>query len=59
MREDLPVGRPSWSLRDAVAAMESAGVERLAITDPDGTFVGMVSESEIVRLDEILDETGG
>jgi CIC family chloride channel protein len=59
LRDDLPVGRPSWTLRDAVAAMEAADVDILPVADGDGAFVGLVSESEIVRLDEILDETGG
>jgi CBS domain-containing protein len=54
-----PVGRPSWTLRDAVAAMERAGVDVLPVTDSEGTFIGVVQSSEIVKLDEILDETGG
>lgn len=59
MHVDLPAGRPSWTLRDAVAAMEDARVELLAVADADGTFVGVVREAEIVKLDDILDETGG
>lgn len=58
-RNDLPSGRPSWSLRDAVAAMEDHDIDVLAVTDAEGLFIGVVSESEILRLDEILDETGG
>lgn len=59
MRTDLPAGRPSWTLRDAVAAMDESDVETLAVTDADGYFIGVVLASEIVKLDEILDETGG
>ena len=54
----LPTARPSWTLRDAVVAMESADVDVLAVTDNDGTFIGIVAEDDIVKLDEILDETG-
>ncbi len=55
---DLPTARPSWTLRDAVAAMERAHVDVLAVTDDAGEFVGVVSEDDILRLDQILDETG-
>jgi CIC family chloride channel protein len=54
---DTPAARPSWSLRDAVAAMEDYDVDVLAVTDGDGTFVGVVQAAEIVKLGEILDET--
>ena len=59
MATAMPTARPSWTLRDAVAAMDSAGVDVLAVTDGDGSFIGLVSEDDIVKLDEILDETGG
>jgi len=38
--------------------MEAAGVEMIPVVDPQGNFVGTVSNEEIVRLDEILEETG-
>lgn len=56
---DAPTASPNWSLRDAVAAMEHSGHDMLAVTDNDDTFIGVVVESEIVKLGEILDETGG
>jgi CIC family chloride channel protein len=59
MRTDLPVGRPSWTLRDAVVGMESASTDVVAVTDSAGNFIGVVYYSEILKLDEILDETGG
>ncbi|MCY3850782.1 MAG: chloride channel protein [Acidimicrobiaceae bacterium] len=58
MATDLPVGQPSWTLRDAVAAMEEARVDLLAVTDASGAFIGVVTEDDILKLDEILDETG-
>ena len=58
MATDLPSARPSWTLRDAVAAMEASGTDILAVCDGDGTFVGVVDADDIVKLDEILDETG-
>jgi chloride channel protein, CIC family len=59
MATDLPTARPSWTLRDAVAAMDSVQMDVLAVTDADGNFVGVVTEAEILKLNEILDETGG
>ncbi len=59
MATDLPTGRPSWTFRDAMEAMDSAAVDLLAITDRDGGFIGVIRADDIVKLDEILDETGG
>ena len=59
MTTDLPAGSPSWTVRDAVVAMEGADVEVLAVTDSGGNFIGVVTEDDIVRLGEILDETEG
>ncbi|MEL6984211.1 MAG: chloride channel protein, partial [Actinomycetota bacterium] len=56
---DGPVARPSWSLRDAVAAMERSGDGVVAVVDQAGNFAGVVYESEIVKLGEILEETEG
>lgn len=56
---ESPTARPTWSLRDAVAAMDESDLEMLAVVDDDATFIGVVLESEIVKLGEILEETGG
>ena len=56
---DLPAAQPSWTVRDAVAAMDKADVEMLAVVTADGSFVGLVLEDDILKLDEILEETGG
>jgi CIC family chloride channel protein len=53
----VPTGRPSWTIRDVVAAMGNVDAELVAITDGSGSFVGVVRDSEIVKLDEILEET--
>ncbi len=53
----VPTGRPSWTIRDVVAAMGRVDAELVAITDGTGSFVGVVRDSEIVKLDEILEET--
>ena len=55
-RDDLPTGRPDWTLREAVGAMQAADVDRLSVVDPSGRFVGVVTTSEILKLDEILGE---
>lgn len=57
MTTDLPTGSPSWTLRDAVVAMDSADIDMLAVTDGSGHFVGVVTNDDVVRLGEILDET--
>ncbi len=59
MSADHPTARPTWTVRDAVAAMQEADVEVLAVIDEDGIFIGTVKELDILKLDEILDETGG
>jgi predicted transcriptional regulator len=56
---DMPAARPGWTLGDAMAAMERADVETLAVVDEGGTFIGTVDSTEILKLEEILDETGG
>jgi CIC family chloride channel protein len=58
MRRDAPAAEPSWTLRDAVATMEKASLDVLAVTDGSGVFIGVVDSDEVLRLDEILDETG-
>ena len=59
LNADLPAARPNWSLRDAIVAMEQADIDILAVTDAEGAFIGMLSADDILKLDEILDETGG
>ena len=53
MRTDFPTGEPGWTLRQALAAMEDADVDLLPIVG-DGAFVGVVTTSEILELDDIL-----
>ena len=59
MTTGLPSGSPSWTLRDAVVAMDGADIDVLAVTDGAGNFIGVVTEDDVVRLGEILDETEG
>lgn len=58
MRTDVPTVAPQVALREAVAAIEDADVDVLPVTD-GRSFVGVVTTSEIVRLDEILDQVDG
>ncbi|HZQ26842.1 MAG TPA: CBS domain-containing protein, partial [Acidimicrobiales bacterium] len=58
MVTDIPTGRPDWLIRDALTVMETADVDVLPILD-GGTFVGVVTVDEILKLDEILGEAGG
>lgn len=56
---DTPIAKPSWTIRDAVAAMDQSGWDLLPVVDGSQSFVGLVQASEIVKLESILDETGG
>ncbi|MEO2126124.1 MAG: chloride channel protein [Acidimicrobiales bacterium] len=57
VRVDLPAARPSWSLRDAIVAMEEAHIDVLAVVDDEHRFIGVIYENDILKLDEILEET--
>lgn len=58
MRTDVPVADLSWVLRDAAAAIEAAGTDRIAVCD-GGTYVGVITASDLVALDTVLDRGGG
>ena len=53
MRTDLPVIELDVTFRDALHSMEEADVDLLPVVR-DGAFVGVVTTSEILELDEIL-----
>ena len=53
MRVDWPRADLTWTLGAAVEAMETDDVDRLPVLD-DGSFVGMVTMGEILKLDAIL-----
>ena len=63
MRADYPTADAHMSLRDALTLMEHADIDLLPVVDdsaPNGpAFVGVVTTSEILKLDEILDQTTG
>jgi CIC family chloride channel protein len=58
MRTDLPIANPGMSIRDALALMEEGDVDLLPVVDGD-IFVGVVTTTEILKLDEILGQTSG
>jgi CIC family chloride channel protein len=58
MRTDFPVTKPQMSVREALRMMEDADVDLLPMID-DGSFVGVVTTAEILKLDEILGQTTG
>lgn len=58
MRTDVPVALPAWPLRDAIRAMDSSGVDRLAVCD-DGRFIGVITAAGLLQLDELLERTDG
>lgn len=54
---DVPVAKPTWSVSEAMAAMDAADVDRLAVVDGSDRFIGVVTKDDVIRLDEILDAT--
>lgn len=57
MRDEYPVGRITWTLRDAVSTMESGDVDALPIVDGEGRYRGLLSIDAILALGDILDES--
>jgi CBS domain-containing protein len=58
MRTELPVAAPAWTVSQAVQALTEHDVDRLAVCDGEH-YVGVITEEDVVRLDDILDATGG
>lgn len=56
MRSDVPVAGLDWVLGDAVAAIEDAGTDRIAVCDGD-TYVGVITAADLVELDTVLDRS--
>ena len=56
-RDEAPHADPSWSIAQAVRAMDATGRDLLPVTAADGTFVGIVTTADLLRLDEILRAT--
>lgn len=56
MRTDVPVANSVWLLGDAIRAIEDSGIDRIAVCD-SGTFVGVITATDLVELDEVLDRT--
>jgi CBS domain-containing protein len=58
MRTDFPVLKPDMTIREALAVMEGIDADLLPVVDDHG-FVGVVTTTQILRLDEILGESSG
>lgn len=54
----VPTAKPSWSLRDAMVAMERHDTHVIAVTDESENFIGVIDEAEVVKLGQILEDTG-
>src|SRR5581483_9125466 len=55
MRTDAPVGRPDWTIGQALAAMVGAGVEYLPVIGDDGALRGLAGTVDILDLDDLLE----
>jgi CIC family chloride channel protein len=58
MRTDFPVIKPDTTLRDALTIMEEVDIDLLPVVDGD-SFVGVVTTTEILKLDDILGQARG
>jgi CIC family chloride channel protein len=58
MRTDVPVASATWSMNEAIDAMTLADVDVLAVCDGD-RYLGVVSASAVLRLDDIIDRSHG
>lgn len=47
-------GRLEWSLREAVVAMDAAGLDVLPIVDDHGTYVGLLTLDVVLALTDLL-----
>jgi chloride channel protein, CIC family len=56
LRTDFPTATFDLSIRDALTLMQQADVDLLPVVDGNA-FVGVVTTTEILKLDEILDQT--
>jgi CBS domain-containing protein len=54
MRVDAPVGRPDWTVGQALAAMLAADVDHLPVVAEDGSLRGVASTADILDLDDLL-----
>jgi CIC family chloride channel protein len=54
MRADVPVGRPDWTIGQALTAMLAAEVEHLPVVGDDGQVRGVAGAVDILDLDDLL-----
>jgi len=54
-----PTAEGTWPLRTALETMRRAGLQRLAVVAGDGRFLGMLTLSDIVGLDELAGPPDG
>ena len=59
MRIDVPVGRPDWTIGEALAAMVGAGVDHLPVVGDDGGLRGLASTVDILDLNDLLGRLPG
>ena len=52
-----PRAKASWTIEQAVRAMDDADLDVLGVVDDQDRFVGLVTTADLVRLDEILGRT--
>src|SRR2546423_7894709 len=55
MRPDAPVGRPDWTIGQALAAMQGAHVDHLPVVGDDGALHGVATTVDILDLDDLLE----
>ncbi len=56
MRDDFPAAKPTMLIRDVLTLMEDVDVDVLPVCEGE-VFVGVVTTTEILKLDDILGQT--
>lgn len=55
---ECPCAKTTWTLHNVVVAMEKEGIETIAVVDADNNLLGVINDDDIIKLRDLLDETG-
>ncbi len=55
---DCSRAMPTWTLHDVLIAMEKDNTETIPVVDAEDALIGVVYEDDIIKLRDLLEETG-
>ncbi len=59
MRRDVHTVAPDTSVQDVMQIIDDNDIQRIAVVDPDGRFLGLISDSDILTVFSSGDPDGG